>query len=115
VTVVVLAGNTLLRPVVDYINRRPLDAESTEALYQVQVICAQADVGDARDLLDAELEKAHYPIASIEVLTETEEQVELTALLIPTTADPAELDAVCAALETHEVIENATWTVSAAL
>jgi putative Mg2+ transporter-C (MgtC) family protein len=115
VTAVVLAGNTLLRPIVDYINRRPVDAGQTEALYQVHVICAPADVGDARDLLAQELEKAHYPIASVEVLSEGEEQVELAAALIPTTAVAAELDAVCAALEAHPEIEDATWTVSTTL
>src|SRR6202046_2750746 len=29
----VLAGNTLLRPLVNYLNRRPLDESSSEALY----------------------------------------------------------------------------------
>ncbi|HTX50619.1 MAG TPA: MgtC/SapB family protein, partial [Caulobacteraceae bacterium] len=115
VTVVVLAGNTLLRPIVDYINRRPVDADFTEALYQVHAICEPANVGDVRDLLASALELAHYPISSVETIAEGEEQVELAATLIPTTAEPAELDAVCAALETHPEIENATWTVSTTL
>jgi putative Mg2+ transporter-C (MgtC) family protein len=115
VTAVVLAGNTLLRPIVDYINRRPVDTEFTEALYQVHVLCAPADVGDARDLLAAELDRANYPISSVEVLTESDDQVELAASLIPTSADAKELDAVCTALETHGEIENATWTVSTTL
>jgi putative Mg2+ transporter-C (MgtC) family protein len=115
VTVVVLAGNTLLRPVVDYINRRPVDAEFTEALYQVHVLCEPGKVGDARDVLAAELEKAHYPISSVDVVTEGEDQVELAASLIPTTADPDELDAVCAALEADPSIDDATWTVSTTL
>jgi putative Mg2+ transporter-C (MgtC) family protein len=115
VTVVVLAGNTLLRPIVDYINRRPVDADFTEALYQVHVICAPAKVGDARDLLAAELEKANYPISSMEVLSEGEEQVELAATLIPTTAEADELDAVCAALEARPEIDDATWTMSLTL
>jgi putative Mg2+ transporter-C (MgtC) family protein len=51
----------------------------------------------------------------VEVLTETEEQVELAASLIPTTADSAELDAVCTALEANPHIQNATWTVSTTL
>ncbi|HEY3798399.1 MAG TPA: MgtC/SapB family protein [Caulobacteraceae bacterium] len=115
VTVAVLAGNTLLRPLVDYINRRPIDAETTEAHYEVRVFCAPSDVGDARDLLAAELEAQNYPIASIETETETEEQVELTASLIPTSANADELDAICIALERHPIIENATWTVEAVL
>jgi putative Mg2+ transporter-C (MgtC) family protein len=38
--------------------------------------------------------------------------VELAAILAPTTAEPAELDAVVAALETPDFIISATWTVS---
>src|SRR6202012_74335 len=73
VTALVLAGNTLLRPLVDYINRRPMDADFTEALYQVHVTCEPGDVVDVRDLLAAELEKANYPISSVETLSESDE------------------------------------------
>jgi putative Mg2+ transporter-C (MgtC) family protein len=115
VTIAVLAGNTLLRPIVDYINRRPMDTVFTEALYQVHVICPPANVGDVRDLLGAELERLHYPIGSIATQGEGDEQVEVIASLIPTTADPAELDAVCQALEASTLVQDATWTVSMSL
>src|SRR5579871_6630358 len=39
VAVFVLSGNTLLRPIVAYINRRPISAEGTEALYRVHLVC----------------------------------------------------------------------------
>jgi putative Mg2+ transporter-C (MgtC) family protein len=111
-TAFVLAGNTLLRPLVNYINRRPIGAGDTEALYRVHAVCDPADVSDVRDLLFEALAAAHYPIQSIETLSEGEEQMELAAMLAPTTADAAELDAVVAALEAHDVVESATWTVS---
>lgn len=38
----VLASNTLLRPVVNRINRRPVHEESSEATYTVRVICSRA-------------------------------------------------------------------------
>ncbi len=111
-TAFVLAGNTLLRPLVNSINRRPIDEATTEALYQVHLVCDPGDISDMRDLLFAELEKASYPIQSMEILSENEEQVELTTTLVPTTADPDELDAVVAALEATEGVESAAWTVS---
>ena len=113
VTVFVLGGNTLLRPLVDYINRRPLAGGSTEALYRVTVTCAPADISEARELLYESLQAHQYPIQDIETLSETEEIVELAASLVPTSADPAELDAVVASLENSALIQNATWTVSA--
>ncbi len=111
-TLFVLAGNTLLRPVVNYINRKPMDEGVTEALYRVHVMCDPAAVADARESLFAELEKINYPIRDIEVLAEGEDEVELAAMLIPTSADPHELDDVVTALETHEGIASAAWTVS---
>ncbi|MES2096805.1 MAG: MgtC/SapB family protein [Pseudomonadota bacterium] len=115
VTVVVLAGNTMLRPLVNYINRQPVNAGTTEAVYRIHVVCAPEVVTDARDLLADKLEAINYPIQSIDVITDTEDSVELAATLIPTTADPTALDAVCDALAASPGIEGATWSVSAVL
>ena len=108
----VLGGNTLLRPVVNAINRRPISAEETEALYQVHVLCAPEFVSMARDLLYEELERSHYPVREIEILSEGEEVVELAAALVPTTARAEDLDAIVGHLDRHENIDSATWTVS---
>lgn len=113
VAVFVLAGNTLLRPLVGYINRRPISPEGTEALYRVHVVCRPEVVAAARDLLFEELERANYPIRDIETLSESEEVVELAASLVPTTADPKDLDAITARLAAHPSVDSATWTVSA--
>ncbi len=111
-TAFVLGGNTLLRPLVNYINRRPITPGETEALYRVHVLCAPGDVPEARDQLHEELERHHYPVRDIEVLSEREELVELAASLVPTTADAQDLDAITAHLGRHENIVSATWTVS---
>jgi putative Mg2+ transporter-C (MgtC) family protein len=115
VTVFVLGGNTLLRPLVDFINRAPLSPEHTEAIYRMHVTCDPENVSVARDVLFEELEKLHYPIREIETLSDSEEVVELAAVLVPTTADPADLDAIAEHLGRHPEIESATWTVSAEL
>jgi putative Mg2+ transporter-C (MgtC) family protein len=109
----VLAGNTLLRPLVNWVNRRPITASVTEAKYSVHAICFPEDVSDVRDLLHAELDQANYPIREVETLSDSDEQVELAAILVPTTAEPAELDAVVAALEASPLIRSATWSVEA--
>jgi putative Mg2+ transporter-C (MgtC) family protein len=107
----VLAGNTLLRPLVNWINRRPITEDYTEAQYRVHAVCGRDDVPDVRDLLDSLLADANYPIRSIETLSQNEEQVELAADLVPTTADPAELDQVVTALEMSPLVRSATWSV----
>ena len=72
ITAFVLAGNTLLRPLVNAINRLPITAGETEALYRVHVICHPADVSEGRDLLFEKLEAAGYPIQAIDTLSEGE-------------------------------------------
>ena len=108
----VLAGNTLLRPVVDYVNRRPMSHE-TEAVYRVHVMCRPDAVSAARDLLASELERHHYPIRGIDTLAEAEDLVELAAMLVPSQADTKELDLVVEHLEARPEVESATWSVSA--
>jgi putative Mg2+ transporter-C (MgtC) family protein len=110
-TVAVLAGNTLLRPLVNWVNRRPMTAATTEAAYRVLVVCRPENVSDVRDLLDAELDRAAYPVREVETVSDTEDQVELAAILVPTTANEAELDAVVVALERSALVVSATWTV----
>jgi putative Mg2+ transporter-C (MgtC) family protein len=111
-TAFILAGNTLLRPLVNYINRKPMDERVTEAIYRIHVVCDPSVTADVRERLFDELEKANYPIREIEVLSEGEDQVELAAVLVPNTAAPAELDAVVEALERSDEIESCAWTVS---
>lgn len=111
----VLAGNTLLRPLVDWVNRRPLTETGTEAEYRVFASCDRAHLDDVRDLLDELLTKANYPVREIETSSESETETELTARLVPTTADPAELDAITAELERSPLVRSATWTVAATI
>ena len=111
VTAFVLAGNTLLRPLVNWVNRRPITEGTTEAQYRVHATCDRSNVSDVRDLLDEVLSRASYPIREIEALSESEDQVELAATLVPTTADRAELDQVVIQLESSSLVRSATWTV----
>jgi putative Mg2+ transporter-C (MgtC) family protein len=110
-TVVILSGNTLLRPLVNWINRRPITAAVTEAEYRVHVVCLHDAVSDVRDLLDTELDRANFPVREMEVLSDNDDQVELAAILVPTTAEDAELDAVVTALERSALVRSATWSV----
>lgn len=111
-TFFVLAGNTLLRPLVNYINRRPVVGSATEAQYTIHAICAPEDVPDVRDSLFDTLEAAHYPLREVEVLSESDDIVELGATLASSSATEAELDRVVAILEAIEAVKSATWTVS---
>jgi putative Mg2+ transporter-C (MgtC) family protein len=111
-TLGILAANTMLRPLVNWVNRHPIAADVTEAQYQVYVSCRPDAAADVRDLLDVELSRANYPIREIETVP-SGDLVELVATLVPTTAEPKELDDVIAALERSPQIRSATWTAGA--
>lgn len=112
VAVFVLAGNTLLRPLVDIVNRRPIRPGETEAHYQVHVVCRPENVTAVRDMLYDELEMHNYPIREIETLSESDDYVELAASIVPTTADHKELDAIVSHIERRTEVTSATWTVA---
>jgi putative Mg2+ transporter-C (MgtC) family protein len=112
-TLFVLAAHLLLRPISEAINRRPLQGSTAEAHYRIHAICDISSVPDIRELMTELLNRAHYPLREIETLLEGEDLVELAATLAVSTAEPATLDAVVAALETSGKVRSATWSVSA--
>jgi len=111
-TVFVLAGNTLLRPLVNAINRIPLDERSAEATYQVVLTADAAALGDLRDSLSESLEKAHYPVADVEVVERADDVVEIVATLVANTVTAKELDAVTNELERLPGVRHVTWDAS---
>ncbi len=109
----ILAGNTLLRPLVRYIDRRPVTPGEAEAVYRIHAICEPEALSDVRDLLDAELTVAMLPIREVEILSDSDDQVELAAVLVPIVAEATELDAVVTALERSPLVRSATWSAQA--
>ena len=105
----------MLRPLVNYINRQPLTATGTEAVYKVHVVCEAEYVAEARDLLGDTLEAADYPVQSMDVLTETDDSIELATTLIPTTAEAAKLDRICEILAASSRLSAATWKIGTTL
>ena len=67
-TVFVLAGNTLLRPLVNAINRIPLDEKASEATYYFKLAVTTEALPDMRDRLVEQLEAAKYPVADVDVV-----------------------------------------------
>jgi putative Mg2+ transporter-C (MgtC) family protein len=110
-TVFVLAGNTLLRPLVNAINRAPIDQGTTEAIYEVRLTTSAEHLDESRELLRGLLETANYPPQRIEVLEREQGFTELIATLLGTTADPHELNEIVSRLEQHLAIEGARWTL----
>ena len=111
-TVFVIAGNTLLRPLVNAINRIPLDERSSEATYYFRLAVASDALPDMRDRLVERLEGAKYPVADIAVVELGDNLLEIVATLVSTAIYPKELDAVAADLQRQPGVRHATWEVN---
>lgn len=108
-TLFVIAGNTLLRPIVNTINRIPIDEEASEATYEVRLTTNADNSAPAREALVEALEAANYPVADVETEETGEEAVHVVATLVSTSVVPEELDGVVARLEARPEVEHATW------
>ncbi|HAO39037.1 MAG: MgtC/SapB family protein [Planctomycetaceae bacterium TMED241] len=111
-TAFVLAGNTLLRPLVNAINRSPLDERASEATYEIRLTVDTESMDAVRDLLVERLETANYPVSDVNVIERAEDVVEMVATLVSTAVDAKELDAVTADLARRPGVRHATWDVS---
>lgn len=111
-TAFVLAGNTLLRPLVNAINRSPLDERASEATYEIRLTVDTESMDAVRDLLVERLETANYPVSDVNVIERAEDVVEIVATLVSTAVDAKELDAVTADLARRPGVRHATWDVS---
>lgn len=111
-TAFVLAGNTLLRPLVNAINRRPLDERASEATYEFMLTVDAGVMSGMRELLVDKLAAAQYPVGDVNVIDRSGDVVEIVATLVSTAVNSAELDAVAADLARRPGVRHATWDVS---
>jgi putative Mg2+ transporter-C (MgtC) family protein len=113
-TALVIAGNTLLRPLVNAINRIPLDERASEATYEVRLTTSPERAAEAREALVEALEGANYPVADVETSERGDDLVDVVATLVATSVVAEELDTVAAKLERAPGVEHATWESVAA-
>ena len=110
-TVFVLAGNTLLRPLVNAINRSPIDEQASEATYFVKLLVDEEAASRLREEVVERLEAAQYPVAEVELVARGDLQ-EIVATLVSTAVQARELDLVAADLQRKPGVRHATWESS---
>jgi len=108
----VLASNTLLRPVVNRINRSPFDEESSEANYMVIVLCARQSQSAVREKVLKILEMANYPARLVDDHPFGNNEVEIEITLYATAIQPDELESVIKQIESLPGVLQAFWNSS---
>lgn len=111
-TLFVLAANTLLRPVVDSINRQPIDTPAVEVTSTVYVIAQRQWHKDALALVERTFEQASYPLSNLEVHAFGADEVEIEATLAAASVDGDDLDRLIQQLKDQPVISQAFWSPS---
>jgi putative Mg2+ transporter-C (MgtC) family protein len=109
-TLFVLAGNTLLRPLVNTINRLPFNERNSEARYQIHVTVQADQVDVMRDEIGDKLFAMNYPAQGIREFKRDDRLIELVATLTVTAVDPGELDKLSDYFAHRPGVTHATWT-----
>ena len=112
-TIFVLAGNTLLRPLVNAIDRIPLNERTSEATYEISVTTDSRCAAEVRDVMNERLDAASYPVRETKIVFHSGDNVEVSAVLVPLMAEPDDLDGVVSDLSKMPGVSHATWTLSA--
>ncbi|MFC0284749.1 MgtC/SapB family protein [Camelimonas abortus] len=113
VTVFVVSGNTLLRPLVNAINRIPVNERSAEMTIAVTLTTRREDVGPLRELLGERLRQAHYPLADVREVRHENGLVDIVAVLAVNSVDRNEMEAIADALAAEPGVLHAAWEASA--
>ncbi|WP_343314455.1 MgtC/SapB family protein [Brucella sp. BE17] len=113
-TAFILLGNTLLRPLVNLINRIPIDEQKSEQTYEVRVIAIHDEGEELRELLVEKLEDANYPVSDVRITHRDAKTVEILATLVSTAIDPAEIETVTTFMEKQPGAFYAGWEGSSA-
>jgi len=111
-TLFILAANTLMRPVVRFINKQPLDTTSVEVTNSVYIITPKHAQKIALKQFIETLEKAGYQAHDVKVHQFGADEVEIQAVLTDAAVDGDEMDALIAQIASKDYVNQAYWSPS---
>lgn len=108
----VLMANTLLRPVVNSINKQPIDMNHSEVTATIFVISNKEHQKIAMSVLADQLDKINYPVDDLDVHAFGNNDVEIEAKMLATSIDNELLDHVVSEMTKLDYVRQAFWTPS---
>ncbi|GAB6855358.1 MgtC/SapB family protein [Asaia astilbis] len=112
-TFFIIAGNTLLRPIVRAIDRIPLQQKSMEAGYALRVLTCRQSVQEMTQLLKARLEDADYTIGRLSLSEEEEEQAAICVSLMVSSNGSEPLETLISTLMQDSRVSEASLSLNA--
>jgi putative Mg2+ transporter-C (MgtC) family protein len=110
----VLGANTLLRPIVNAVNRTPINEESAELTHQVCLVAPKDHQQEALAALLEMLEIAKYPVTDVDVAPFGDDAIEITITLTSTSVNADDLDHIIALLVAKPFVTHAYWNPTTA-
>ena len=111
-TIFILAANTLLRPVVSFINQQPLDTVSVEVTNSVYIITPKHAQKLALKQFIKTLEEAGYQTQDVEVHQFGADDVEIQAVLTTSAVNGDDMDRLIAKIADQDFVSQAFWSPS---
>lgn len=111
-TFFIIAGNTLLRPIVRAIDRIPLQAKTMETGYGMRVVTCRLDAQEMTALIRERLEEADYTIGKLSLSDEGDDHLSLNFSLMVSSNGPIALEALVASLMSDSRVASASWSLN---
>jgi putative Mg2+ transporter-C (MgtC) family protein len=111
---VIIAANVFLRPIVQRINRQPLDQTELSQAYEVSVVSPSISEETVRALTLSQIRGTTLVLRSLESHDVDAARVQITATVITTSRADAKLERIVGRLSRDPTIVAASWRVSSA-
>ena len=108
----VLAANTLLRPAVNWINRRPLHPDEVEVTYSIHIIVAETQCNVVLAALERTLNAANLPFRDTEITAFGDQKAEIQATLLPVSLHGTDLDVLLGNMNVMPGVQQVFWRAS---
>ena len=108
---IVVAANVVLRPIVQRINRQPLDQTELSQVYEISVTCAEQNEETVRASMLAQFRATTLLLRSLESHNLEPGRVKVTATLATTSRADAKLERIVGRLSLDPTIVAASWRV----
>lgn len=108
----ILSANTLLRPLVNYVNRLPVKAASSEVTNRIDIIIPRDQRRDAVQALEDILNANNYPLSEIDIKQFSEEEIKIQATLMATSISNEHMENLISLLNAEPSIQQAFWAQS---
>jgi putative Mg2+ transporter-C (MgtC) family protein len=110
---IVVAANVVLRPIVQRINRQPLDQTELSQVYEISVTCAEQNEEAVRPAMLAQFRATTLLLRSLESHNAEPGRVKVTATLATASRADTKLERIVGCLSLDQRIVAASWRVAA--